>query len=337
MPAAECRRHRRAVAPLAAAWFGSLARALPLAAALCACSASGTSAVAAAGESQRGGFIVSQPAPGIFVHLGRQLALDAPGHDDIANIGFVVGRKCVAVIDSGGSVSIGRALRAAVVEHTLLPICYVINTHVHVDHILGNSAFKADGTSFVGSAALPEAMARSRDFFLKVYGGDLDSPPGPAQLIGPDRLVEQDLSLDLGGRTLVLHAWPTAHTDCDLTVYDPTTGTLWAGDLLFRERLPALDGSIRGWLAALDVLAVMPARLTVPGHGPVTRDLRSAVIADRRYLQLLADGVRGELVQGKPVEDAMEHVGLAEESHWLLWESTHPHNVLRAYEELEWE
>src|SRR5450631_4256021 len=59
------------------------------------------------------GFNLSRPAPGVFLHTGRQLALDVPGHDDIANIGFVVGEKCVAVIDTGGSVGIGRALRAA--------------------------------------------------------------------------------------------------------------------------------------------------------------------------------------------------------------------------------
>ena len=283
------------------------------------------------------GFNLSRPAPGVFLHTGRQLALDVPGHDDIANIGFVVGEKCVAVIDTGGSVGIGRALRAAIGKHTSLPICYVINTHVHVDHLLGNFAFKEDHPSFVGSAALPDAIARSRDFFVKEYGSDLDSPPSAEQVIGPDRIVDQDLTLDLGRRKLLLHAWPRAHTDCDLTVYDERTGTLWAGDLLFRERLPVLDGSVKGWLSAIDVLAGMQVKLTVPGHGLVTRDLKAAVIPERRYLQVLVDGVRSELAQAKPVEDAMEQVGLTEKSHWLLWENVHPHNVLRVYEELEWE
>src|SRR5580692_10771662 len=58
-------------------------------------------------------FTLDEIAPGVFVHPGKALALDAPGHDDIANIGFVVGARCVAVIDTGGSVRIGRALQAA--------------------------------------------------------------------------------------------------------------------------------------------------------------------------------------------------------------------------------
>src|SRR5580698_7084613 len=59
------------------------------------------------------GLTVSGIGRGVFVHLGKPLAMDVPGHDDIANIGFIVGAKCVAVIDTGGSMRIGRGLRAA--------------------------------------------------------------------------------------------------------------------------------------------------------------------------------------------------------------------------------
>jgi quinoprotein relay system zinc metallohydrolase 2 len=282
-------------------------------------------------------FDLSEPRAGVFVHAGRQLALDVPGHDDIANIGFVIGKKCVAVIDTGGSTRVGRELRAAVVKHTALPICYVINTHVHVDHVLGNAAFQVDRPSFVGHAALSQAMARSREFFLTHYGGDLDAPPSADQIIGPDHMVEHELVLDLGGRQLQLRAWPMAHTDCDLTVFDGQTGTLWTGDLLFRERLPALDGSLKGWLSALDELVRMRVALAVPGHGPVTRDVKSAIISERGYLEALATGIRAELSQGEPLEHAIRHVALAQQPHWLLWDSVHPHNVVRAYQELEWE
>ena len=289
----------------------------------------------AAGVADR--FNLSEAAPGVFVHIGRPLPLDAPGHDDIANLGFIVGEKCVAVIDTGGSVRVGRELRASIAAHTSLPVCYVINTHVHVDHVLGNAAFKDDEPRFVGHAALADAMVRNRDFFVREYPGDMDSPPTGAQVIGPDLLVEHDLTVDLGGRSLALHAWPNAHTDCDLTVYDAHTGTLWTGDLLFRGRLPALDGSLEGWLAALDELARMPVRLAVPGHGSVTRDLAAAIVPERRYLRALQDGVRAELSQAKPPEDAIQRVAAAEKSHWLLWDEVHPRNVARAYQELAWE
>jgi quinoprotein relay system zinc metallohydrolase 2 len=280
---------------------------------------------------------IVQLAPGVFVHLGQQLALDAPGHDDIANIGFIVGTRCVAVIDTGGSMRIGRALRSAIRLHTSRPICYVINTHVHVDHVLGNAAFRDDRPSFVGHWALAAAIARSRDFFLQHYADDLDQPADAAQIIAPDQAVQHTLTLDLGGRQLRLQAWPTAHTDCDLTVLDDSSGTLWAGDLLFRDRLPALDGSASGWLAVIDQLALLQVKRTVPGHGPVTTDLASALDPERRYLRALIDGVRDELARGGSMQQAIAHVAAAEKPHWLLWDSTHARNVARVYEQLEWE
>ncbi|HEY0178323.1 MAG TPA: quinoprotein relay system zinc metallohydrolase 2 [Dokdonella sp.] len=285
-------------------------------------------------------FAIDEIAAGVFVHPGRPVALDAPGHDDIANIGFVVGTRCVAVVDAGGSMRIGRALRAAIRARTPTPICYVLDTHDHVDHVLGDAAFRDDRPSFVGHANLAAALARDRALFLREYAGDLDAPASAAEIVAPDRgvAVGRDAVLDLGGRRLVLRAWPKAHTDSDLTVYDERSGTLWTGDLVFRARLPALDGSVVGWLAALDALARQPARRVVPGHGPLARDLAAAIAPERRYLEALRDGVRAAIARGEPMQQAIEQVGRDERARgWLLWEPTHAHNVARAYQELEWE
>jgi quinoprotein relay system zinc metallohydrolase 2 len=282
---------------------------------------------------------VTALAPGAFVHLGKHLALDVPGHDDIANIGFIVGSRCVAVIDTGGSVRMGRALREAIRQRTALPVCYVINTHVHVDHVLGNASFKADKPQFVGHARLGAALARSRAFFLREYAGDLDAPASADQIIAPDLAVEETLDLDLGDRKLSLRAWPLAHTDCDLTVFDEASGTLWAGDLLFRERLPALDGSAIGWLAAIDRMLKIPAKQVVPGHGKIGQELAAALAPERRYLQTLVSAVRADLAEGKSLNDAAVALQVAgeEKSRWLLWDSVHARNVARVYQELEWE
>jgi len=282
-------------------------------------------------------FNLAEPQPGVFVHLGRDLPLDAPGHDDIANIGFVVGSKCVAVIDTGGSVRIGRELRAEILRRTRLPICYVINTHAHVDHVLGNFAFDQDRPHFVGHPALADAMIRNRPYFLQQYGADFDAVPSAGQVVGPDRRVDGELKLDLGQRILHLVAWPTAHSDCDLTVYDERTRTLWTGDLLFRERLPALDGNLKGWLAAIEALSRMSSRLVIPGHGSLTSDLTGSLTRERDYLSALEKGVRDELARGQSMQDAIEHVALPERGRWTLWPDVHPRNVARAYEELQWE
>ena len=284
-------------------------------------------------------FAIDQVATGVFVHAGKQLALDAPGHDDIANIGFIVGTRCVAVIDTGGSVRTGKALRDAIRQHTALPVCYVVNTHVHVDHVLGNAAFRDDKPQFVGHARLRAALARSRDFFLREFAGDFDAPASADQIVGPDLEVKDIVELDLGDRKLRLRAWPVAHTDCDLTVFDEASNTLWTGDLLFRERIPVIDASAKGWLAAIDELGKIPAKTVVPGHGKIGHDLAAALAPERHYLEALVTAVRADIAEGKSLNDAVVamQVAAGEKSHWLLWDSAHAHNVARVYQELEWE
>ncbi len=87
-----------------------------------------------------------------------------------------------------------------------------------------------------------------------------------------------------------LTAWsPPAHTDCDLTVLDEATGVLFAGDLVFLEHVPVLDGSLTGWLSVLQRLPQLQARIVVPGHGDV-----SDLSAIDHSLDLLAAGARRE-------------------------------------------
>jgi quinoprotein relay system zinc metallohydrolase 2 len=284
-------------------------------------------------------FTLEELAPGVFVHRGQPLPVDAPGHDDIANIGFVAGSRCIAVLDTGGSTRIGRALLAAIRARTTLPVCYVINTHVHFDHVLGNAAFASEHAQFVGHELLPAALLRSRDLFMREHAQDLDAPAGPQQIIGPQRLVSvgQQADLDLGARHLILRAWPPAHTDCDLTVYDSASGTLWTGDLLFVKRTPALDGSLKGWLAATSALGAMQVRHVVPGHGSVGSDLTALLTPQRQYLQWLLEQVRSDIAAGRSLQEALKEPAPSLARSWLLWEATQPRNVARAYQELEWE
>ena len=230
-------------------------------------------------------------------------------------------------------------LHAALRARSTLPVCYVINTHGHVDHVLGNAAFRADHPHFVGHALLGAALLRSRELFLRDYAADLDAPADAGQVVGPEQLVPagQDLHLDLGERALVLHAWPRAHTDSDLTVYDEATGTLWTGDLLFVGRTPALDGSLTGWLKVTQTLADLHVRHFIPGHGPPGEDLHSALAAQQRYLQALLQQVRADIAAGTPLQEAIREPYPQVGSEWQLWDATHPRNVTRAYQELEWE
>ncbi|MGR8980763.1 MAG: quinoprotein relay system zinc metallohydrolase 2 [Gammaproteobacteria bacterium] len=280
---------------------------------------------------------VTEVAPGIYAHFGEHGVPDMHNHGAIANIGFIVGDKCVAVIDTGGNPEQGRALKKAIKHTTDKPICYVINTHVHPDHIYGNSAFKEAGVRFVGHEKLARALAVRGPFYIgkakELLGIDLTEQ----DLIPPDIVVANELEIDLGGRVLTLKAHPAAHTDNDLTVYDPSTDTLWIADLLFLEHLPVIDGSLKGWLGILDELERHRYKRVIPGHGPLVTDWPKSMQPEKDYLTLLLTEIRALIKNGGYLEEALETVGYSAKPNWKLFDDFHRKNISTAFAELEWE
>lgn len=280
---------------------------------------------------------VSEVAPGIFVHISEHHWPDRANHGEIANIGFIVGEQCVAVIDSGGSPQQGIALRIAVKKTTDKPVCYVINTHVHPDHIYGNSAFKAAGVKFVGHHKLARAMATRAPHYLSKADELLDIRVTADNIIPPSLQVGDSLTVNLGNRELVLTAHPTAHTDNDLSVYDKTTDTLWLADLVFLEHIPVIDGSIKGWISELERLEKNHFKLVIPGHGRLIKDWPVSLQPQKNYLLQLFNEIKSMLKQGKTLEYAVENVGLDAKPNWQLFDEFHRKNVTIAFAELEWD
>jgi quinoprotein relay system zinc metallohydrolase 2 len=314
----------------------TLSRRAALLGGLCLCCVSTRLRAEAVGAPQPAAMV--EVASGIHVRQGLTEDATAGNFDAIANLGFIIGRDAVAVIDPGGSLHDGRSLRLAIRARTQLPIRYVVLSHVHPDHIFGAAAFKDDTPIFIGHAELPQQLAARgvfyRDGLEKILGaGEVGDVVLPTMRVAKDKPAE----LDLGGRSLVLTAHQPAHTVSDLSVLDKQSGILFAGDLLFVGRTPSLDGDLKGWLKELAMMRDSGVRQAVPGHGPPLVPMQDAVAPLERYFTVLRDETRAAIAKGMPIEEAAITLVLSERPHWAMFDAYNGRNVIEAYRRLEWE
>ncbi|MBX2879283.1 MAG: quinoprotein relay system zinc metallohydrolase 2 [Granulosicoccus sp.] len=283
-------------------------------------------------------FSVDEVAPGVYVHQGSHEQMNLLNQGDINNSGFIVGRNAVAVIDPGGSVSVGAKLRRYLESVTDVPVKYIVLTHFHPDHVLGAAAFSKD-VEILAHRNYPRAVTQRavfyRERFAELVGG---SPDAFRQ---PDRTIQSVETIDLGDRMLQLEAHPVAHTDNDLSVLDLSTGTWWASDLVFSDRTPALDGSLSGWLQLLTDRDQDTIKLIVPGHG-APGDWQSTVEPQEQYLRQIQSTVRAQIAEGLSISEVVAAAESEENSgeagdYWRLFDEQHPTNLIKAYTELEWE
>jgi quinoprotein relay system zinc metallohydrolase 2 len=213
---------------------------------------------------------------------------------------------------------------------------YVINTHAHPDHLFGNAAFPPPA-AFVGSHNLPRDMMERGPYYLNSFRPAMGALLDEVKLVPPTMIVDSQLQLDLGHRVLSLKAWRASHSDSDLTVFDEATGILFAGDLVFLQHIPVLDGSIRGWLTTIDELTKLPAKSVVPGHGPPSAPWPAALDPERQYLERLQSDCRDLIRRGVPIAAASQLAAASEKSHWELFAEYNARNATAAFSELEWE
>lgn len=283
---------------------------------------------------------VTQVAAGVFVHRGVLEEWQPSNAGDVANLAFVVGSRCVAVIDTGGTPQVGQRLLAAIRKTTPLPVCYVVNTHAHPDHVLGNVAFNGlagEPVQFVGHARLGASLAARERHMLNTLQRDFGLSLPRESIVYPTLVADGPLEIDLGDRPLQLTPWPTAHTDQDLTVYDRKTRTLFLGDLLFVSHLPVLDGKLHGWLDVMASLKSLDVALAVPGHGAPSADWPAVLAPQWNYLNGLLVQTRAAIRAKMTIQQAVDSIAPPAGSSWRLTELFHRRNVTAAYAELEWE
>jgi glyoxylase-like metal-dependent hydrolase (beta-lactamase superfamily II) len=247
-------------------------------------------------------------ADNVWFVQGEAALGSAANRNFISNAGFVVTDDGVVVVDALGSPTLASELIAEIRRVTPKPIRYVIVTHFHADHIYGLQAFKAVGATIIAHPAGREYL-NSETAQRRLEASRQDLFPWideRTQLLGADRWLDtSDHTLMLGGQAFRMRHVGPAHTPEDLVVYLPKSGVLFAGDLVFRGRIPFVgQADSRQWIESLNALLDMNPRLLVPGHGPVSETPRDDLALTRDYLVHLRTTMGQAARDLEPFEEA---------------------------------
>lgn len=271
----------------------------------------------------------------IHCFFGAAEVMNKHNNGNMSNSCFITIGESYLVIDSGPTYQYAQQAYRAMKNVKDLPISYVLNTHIHDDHWLGNSYYKQEGISIVGSDAfetLPkEQMTRMQKRISQ------EAFRGTTQQY-PDLFVHGKKVLEVDGQKILLYSVNAkAHTKDDLYVYIPSKSALFAGDLVFNGRLPSLrDGNIHGWIAALQRIKLMPnLRYIIGGHGEIITP--KAVDFTYNYLKTLEQEVQKALDNDLDIDDAVNTVVMPAYKSWPFYDSIHRQNVEQVYRTLEWE
>ncbi len=275
-----------------------------------------------------------QVSPSTWYVEGLSALGSSANQNFISNAAFVVTPAGVVVIDALGSPALADRLMAEIRKVTPQPVTHVIVTHYHADHIYGLQAFRKQGAHILAHRAALEYLnsetARQR---LEVSRQDL-APWVDAQtrLLPADEWIDGDRVLVVGGMRFMLKHVGPSHTPEDLVVYLPQEKVLFAGDLVFRSRIPFVGQADSGhWIQALDVLLAHDAATIVPGHGPLSSEARKDMQLTRDYLAYLRTTM-GEAARNlDPFEEAYKATDWSAFEHLPLFRVANRMNAYNTY------
>jgi glyoxylase-like metal-dependent hydrolase (beta-lactamase superfamily II) len=229
----------------------------------------------------------------------------------MSNAGFVVTKNGVVVFDALASPPLAEKLVAEIRKVTQQPIRRVIVSHYHADHFYGLQVFKALGAE-IWAHKLAEGQTRSEgavDRLAQRKEALFPWVDDQTRLLEADRFLDGDTDFELGGVHFMLRYVGPAHSSEDLAMMVKEDGVLYAGDLVFRGRVPFVgDADSRAWIAALDTLIAMKPGVLVPGHGSPSREPQKDLVFVRDYLRYLRQELGKAAADFIPFEEAYEQI-----------------------------
>ncbi len=224
---------------------------------------------------------------------------------NIINTGFIATGAGVVVINTGPSRLYGEQQRREIARVTSEPVVKVLNLNLHPDYFFGNQAW-ADRPVEALSGSVAGMQAEGGNYATNLYRLCGDWMKGTEST--PARQILAPQKLSLGAHQLELLRLD-GHTADDLVLMDHTTGVVFAGGLVFAERVPTTPhAEVPRWLNSLDALEQrlnqLPTYVVVPSHGPVHTD-RRGIGQTRDWLEWVSSLMRESAQKGLDLSEVL--------------------------------
>jgi len=224
----------------------------------------------------------------------------------IPNIGIIVGRDGVLVVDTGMGPRNAETVLSEVKKITTKPVAYLTITHFHPEHGMGAQAFPASTIVIYPTAQKIELLEKGPAIMkqFSAVSPDIADLLRPVRLRMPNVTFSNQAEVDLGDFTVQLLHWNSAHTRGDNFVFLPKQSILFGGDVVINRFFPIMadsDSNGVNWIETLDHLQNLNPAIVVPGHGEVGD--AGLIAAMREYLVLVRDQVQEMKSHGSSVTE----------------------------------
>ena len=275
-----------------------------------------------------------QVSPSVWYVQGVSALGSTANQNFISNAGFVVTPAGVVVIDALGSPALASRLLGEIRKVTPKPVTHVIVTHYHADHIYGLQTLRQHGAKVIAHRSageyLSSDLARQR-----LENSRREMAPwvnAETVLVPPDQALDGDLNLNVGSTSFVIRHVGPAHTPEDLVVYVPSEKVLFAGDLVFRNRVPFVgQADSKRWIRSLETLLAFDASTIIPGHGPVSHKAREDMQLTRDYLVYLRETMGRAARDFVPFEEAYQAADWSRYEQMPLFHAANRMNAYNTY------
>lgn len=266
-----------------------------------------------------------------YYFYGKEEYFSKENGGDIANASFIITKNSVILIDTGSSRLYGEQVKKQIEKITSKPIKYIINTHHHPDHFLGNSAFST--SDIYADKFTKNEIEQNGDLYILNLVNLVAEAMKETKIKAPNQLLTTK-TLDFDGYKLKV-LYLDGHTQSDIAIYDENTKILYASDLVFNKRTPTTPhANMQNWIKSLEELEKIDYSILVSGHGLASKT-KEPIKQTIDYLKYLQNTLKNSAKEGLDIYEILNKPTPKEFEEFTMFKEEFERTIINLYPKYE--